>query len=202
MGEDPNTYDRRRFLKDSALSFARAAHEYVKQRDAVPTPTQPVAPARTDWLRPPGAVAEDLFLSRCTRCNDCIEACPHDSITRNPADGFPVIFADVRPCFLCEDFPCIDACGTEALLPVGGRDKVNMGRAMVLHRNCTAGQGCNACVSRCPTTALEMKFDALRLTVIEERCVGCGVCEQVCRTVNDRIAIKVTPARGLISGTE
>ncbi len=201
MGEDP-TYGRRRFLKDSAFSFARAAHEFVTHREAAPEPATPVRPARTDWLRPPGAVGEELFLSRCTRCNDCVEACPYDSITQNPVDGFPVIFADAQPCFLCEDFPCISACGTEALLPVAAREDVAMGRAVINQRYCTAGQGCNACVSRCPTTALEMQFEALRLAVIEDRCVGCGLCEQVCRTVNDRIAIKVTPARLLAAGID
>jgi ferredoxin-type protein NapG len=36
--------------------------------------------------------------------------------------------------------------------------------------------------------------------VAESRCVGCGICEQVCRTVNDKIAIRVTPARMLSAG--
>ena len=49
------------------------------------------------------------------------------------------------------------------------------------------------------TDALSMDFDAQRLVVAVERCVGCGLCEQVCRTVNDHIAIKVTPFRWLVS---
>jgi ferredoxin-type protein NapG len=31
------------------------------------------------------------------------------------------------------------------------------------------------------------------------KCVGCGICEQVCSTVNDRIAIKVLSGR-LVAG--
>jgi ferredoxin-type protein NapG len=42
-----------------------------------------------------------------------------------------------------------------------------------------------------------MDFEAMRLVVASERCVGCGLCEQICKTVNDRLAIKVTPARWL-----
>ena len=42
-----------------------------------------------------------------------------------------------------------------------------------------------------------MDFSALRLVVAQERCVGCGMCEQICKTVNDRVAIKVMPARNL-----
>jgi len=45
-----------------------------------------------------------------------------------------------------------------------------------------------------------MDFDAQRLVVTAERCVGCGQCEQVCKTVNDHIAIKVTPARAYPQG--
>jgi ferredoxin-type protein NapG len=190
--KDPG-YGRRHFLKDSVLSFARAAHEFVTHRDA--PPDKPAAPVRTDWLRPPGAVPEELFLSRCTRCGDCTSACPYGSITAHPQNGTPVIFADRMPCFLCEDFPCIAACGTEALLPVAGRQEVKLGVAAISHRDCTAGQGCNACVSRCPTEALSMDFERLRLELDAHRCVGCGLCEQTCKTVNDRIAIRVTPAR-------
>jgi ferredoxin-type protein NapG len=122
-----------------------------------------------------------------------MEACPYGSITLQA--GSPVIFADRMPCHLCEDFPCIAACATEALLPAAGKEEVAMGRAVVSHRDCTAGQGCHACVSRCPTGALAMDFQSFRLLVAEARCVGCGICEQTCKTVNDKIAIKVTPAR-------
>jgi ferredoxin-type protein NapG len=70
-----------------------------------------------------------------------------------------------------------------------------MGVAVVDDRACTASQGCHACVSRCPTGALSLDFSTFRVSVQSGQCVGCGLCEQVCRTVNDRIAIKVTPAR-------
>ena len=40
-----------------------------------------------------------------------------------------------------------------------------------------------------------MDFDRQQIVVAAELCVGCGLCEQVCRTVNDRVAIRVTPFR-------
>ena len=187
-------YGRRDFLKDSVVSVAQAAQEFAKQQEIVPE--QPATPpVRTDWLRPPGAVDEALFLERCTKCGDCAKACPYGSITFHPQNGAPVIFAAKMPCYLCEDVPCIAACATEALLPVEGRGQIRMGLATVSHRICTAGQGCHACASRCPTDALSMDFDRQRLVVTTERCVGCGLCEQVCGTVNDRVAIRVTPFR-------
>jgi len=199
MATDPQ-YGRRHFLKDSVLSIAKTAQEFVKHRDAPADNKKSDLPVRADWLRPPGAVAEALFLERCTLCGDCLKACPYDSIKPEPKSGTPVIFPDEMPCFLCEDFPCVDACGTEALLPVAGRAAVAMGVAVVSHRICTAGQGCHACVSRCPTDALAMDFDTYRLRVHDERCVGCGLCEQTCKTVNDKIAITVKPARALTVG--
>ena len=191
MATDPK-YGRRDFFKDSVISVAKAAKEFSSHADAVPE--KPAPAMRTDWLRPPGAVGEAIFLERCTKCSDCMKACPHESIVIHQ-DGTPVIYPDQMPCYLCDDTPCIAACATEALLPVGSVNEARMGVAVINHRLCTAGQGCHACVSKCPTDALTMDFDAQQLVVAVERCVGCGMCEHVCRTVNDHIAIRVTPFR-------
>src|SRR5256885_3395681 len=120
MGEDFDK-GRREFLKQSALSVGKTVYEYYQQQKEPPSETGPKEPpvkVRTDWLRPPGAVVEELFLDRCTRCGDCLPACPYGSIKKDVATGYPVIFANESPCYLCEDFPCIAACETEALLPV------------------------------------------------------------------------------------
>jgi len=191
VATDPK-YGRRDFFKDSVISVAKAAKEFSSHAEGVPE--KPVPVMRTDWLRPPGAAGEAIFLERCTKCSDCMKACPHQSIVIHQ-DGTPVIFPDQMPCYLCDDTPCIAACATEALLPVGSVQEARMGMAVVNHRLCTAGQGCHACVSKCPTDALAMDFDAQRLVVSGERCVGCGMCEHICRTVNDHIAIRVTPLR-------
>ncbi len=188
---------RRNFIKQSVVSLGVTVHEYIKHRDASKEKVKDVPKLRTDWLRPPGAVEESLFLDRCTSCVDCVEACPFGAIRVSVEDESPVIFSDEKPCYLCEDFPCIDVCETEALLPLKEPQEVSMGLARVSHQYCTAGQGCNSCVSKCPTEAIYMDFSAFRVSVHEQLCVGCGVCEHVCKTVNDRIAIKVIPARDL-----
>jgi ferredoxin-type protein NapG len=192
MATDPE-YGRRHFLKDSIVSIAKTAHEFAKHRDA--PPEQPAPAVREDWLRPPGAASESIFLDRCTRCGDCIKACPYQAIAVHPANGSPILFPNQTPCYLCEDFPCITACGTDALSPIEGVEQVHMGTAVVSHRTCTADQGCNACVSQCPTHALSMDFDALRVLVSANDCVGCGICEYTCKSVNDQLAIKVRPER-------
>ncbi len=195
MASDPS-YGRRDFLKDSVLSVAKAAQEFSKQTEVTQEAPAPVL--RTDWLRPPGAVEEALFLERCTKCGDCVKACDPGAIVCHPADGSPVLYADQSPCLLCEDLPCVSACAEEALEPVGHVRDIRMGSAVVTHRLCTAGQGCHACVSKCPVDALAMDFGDMRLVVASERCVGCGICEHVCKTVNDHVAIRVTPVRHLV----
>ena len=194
MAGEPQ-YGRRHFLKDSLVSIAKTAQEYVAHRDA--PPDQPVPRPREDWLRPPGAVSESLFVERCTKCGDCLEACPHDAITAHATDGWPIILPDRAPCHLCEDLPCITSCGTEALLPLA-RLEVKMGLAAVSPRLCTADQGCNACVSQCPTGALSMDVGAMTVQVAGHQCVGCGLCEYTCKSVNDQVAIRVRPARSFL----
>ncbi len=186
------------------MSLGVTVQEYVKHRDAQDSGEETPQKRRTDWLRPPGALEEAQFLETCTGCGDCLDACPHESIRvleEAPASEAvarketPVIYPDEQPCYLCEDFPCIAACEPEALRPVGSRKAVNMGIAVVSQRICTAGQGCHACVSQCPTRALAMDFASLAIRVEEALCVGCGICEHICKTVNDHVAIKVAPAR-------
>ena len=198
-GAEP-VYGRRNFLKHSAVAFGVTVHEYVKHRDAKPQKEEKPELVRDDWLRLPGAVNESLFLERCTACGDCIAVCPYDSIQISQKDETPVILPDQAPCYVCDDFPCIMACETEALLPVdGGITDVKMGTARVNQLRCTASQGCNACVSKCPTGSIKMDFSSFGITVDENQCVGCGICEYVCGCVNDSIAIQVIPVRSFNS---
>jgi len=66
-------------------------------------------------IRPPGALDELSFLSACTRCDKCIEACPQDALIKADAKtglavGTPHIDPRRTPCFLCTELPCITAC--------------------------------------------------------------------------------------------
>jgi len=186
---------RRTFLRHSMVSLGATVQQFVKHRDA-PSAEEPQKVKileKPGWLRPPGAAPEDLFLERCTKCGDCIDACPHDAIESLMVQETPGIYPGETPCQLCEGFPCILACETEALMPLHNLYDVRMGVAKVSRNVCTAGNGCNACVSKCPTGAISMDFVVLLVAVDESLCVGCGVCQYICGTVNDRAAIRVTP---------
>ena len=194
IADDP-ALGRRTFLRHSIVSIGATVQEFVKHRDAltVEKPPESKVLEKTGWLRPPGAVQEDLFLERCTKCGDCIDACPHDAIETLLVQETPGIYPGETPCQLCEDFPCIHACETEALIPVNNQSDVRMGLAKVFRNVCTAGNGCNACVSKCPTQAIAMDFGSFLVAVDEGLCVGCGICQYICGTVNDRAAIRVVP---------
>ena len=186
---------RRTFLRHSMVSLGASVQEFIKHRDAPSAKeTEKVKVIeKPGWLRPPGAVQEDLFLERCTKCGDCIDICPHDAIESLLVQETPAIYPGETPCQLCEDFPCVVACETEALVPLQNLYEVRMGVAKVSRNVCTAGNGCNACVAKCPTGAISMDFGAFLVAVDEKKCVGCGVCQYICGAVNDRAAIRVTP---------
>ena len=197
--DDSVSLGRRNFIRQSVVSLGVTVHEYMKHSD-VPVESQEATGVqeREDWLRPPGAAEESDFLDRCTKCGDCVEACPFDAIRNSKVDQTPVIFPEESPCQLCEDFPCVLACETDALLPIFEPFDVRMGIAKISQRECTAAHGCNACVSKCPHEAIAMDFSTLQITVLENQCVGCGLCQQICKAVNDRIAVKVVPTRILL----
>ena len=147
----------------------------------------PSEPPRQAWVRPPGALPESAFLSTCTRCTDCQEACPYDSIRRlgpefGDAAGTPAVIPEESPCYLCEDMPCIAACEPAALLPVKPSD-VRMGLAVLKADDCylSAGQPCDYCMTRCPLKPEAIAAGSNGLPIIDaSHCAGCGVCAYLC----------------------
>ena len=142
--------------------------------------------------RPPGAIEESAFLEGCTRCNECIKACPHDAIIQAPeryraAAGTPMIEADHHPCMMCADLPCISACEPNVLSHLV---PITMGTAKITEHLCLAHHGttCTVCSERCPVP------EAISVTegspyVLEEACTGCGVCRYVCPAPENAILL-------------
>jgi ferredoxin-type protein NapG len=151
-------------------------------------------------LRPPGAIDEEAFLTGCTRCEACIEACPHDAIVHAPlrfrrAAGTPMIDPIGQPCWLCRDYPCIAACEPGVLsfdLPV------KMGLARIDVTTCLAWQGtaCSECVEQCPVEGA-MQVTAGKPRVVEESCTGCGVCQHVCPAPHNAVLLMPVAQRPL-----
>jgi ferredoxin-type protein NapG len=163
--------------------------EAIPEREvpAKPPAAAPSAPAYTarpvPVLRPPGACAEVEFLANCTRCGDCITACPFDAIVLAPdrlrtAAGTPIIAPANQPCWLCLDQPCATACKPGVL----SRERPPaIGKAMIQPMNCLNAMGttCSICVERCPVPdAISMRGG--KPHIIAAICTGCGVCQYAC----------------------
>ncbi|GAB4416805.1 MAG: hypothetical protein OHK0032_12830 [Thermodesulfovibrionales bacterium] len=139
-------------------------------------------------LRPPGASNEIDFISRCIRCGRCAQVCPYRSIkVANLMDslanmGTPFIKARDIPCYLC--MKCPPVCPSGALnRKLKNKQDVRMGTARINKKECLAWQGtlCRSCYQSCPIFDEAIKMDnELRPVVDEKKCVGCGICENVC----------------------
>jgi ferredoxin-type protein NapG len=195
---------RREFFKETFSYIGNAVSDIVKSRvNAVSSSSSgpDTNPETRRYIRPPGALKEKEFLALCTKCDECVKACPHYSIGKlnkdfDIADGTPIIVPEETPCYLCEGFPCIKACKDGALVEVKDKEEVDMGKAYINESNCMAWgvQFCEQCVRNCPIPGA-MYQDENRPMVNREKCVGCGICETVCKTVNQPIAIKIVPVQ-------
>ena len=54
-----------------------------------------------------------------------------------------------------------------------------------------SGTDCRMCYLRCPKRDEAMLLEAAKPTIVTSVCDGCGVCIDVCRTVNDLEAIQL-----------
>lgn len=146
-------------------------------------------------LRPPGAITEKEFEDRCIRCRKCEQICPYKSIKIAHGEwgfkmGTPVIYAREIPCYLCMKCPVI--CPSGALEPITEKEKVKMGIAVVDESTCLPYIGiiCRACYESCPIYREAIILEnELYPKVAEEKCTGCGICENVC--INDPPSIIV-----------
>ena len=143
-------------------------------------------------LRPPGAIDEPSFLAGCTRCELCIQACPHDAIVHAPARfreaaGTPMIDADRQPCLMCVDFPCISACEPDVL---SSFVPAIMGTARITEHLCLPhhGTSCTVCSEQCPVENAIVIREG-KPTVNEAACTGCGVCRSVCPAPENAILL-------------
>jgi len=175
--------DRRAFFKtvaDKATKTAvQAADTHVNMQ-------------ASHWIRPPFALDELEFLLACTRCDKCIEACPHDVIFRLPARlgtqvmGTPAMDLLNKACHLCEDWPCVNVCEPMALhLPEIEEGKslplAKIAKAEINIQTCLPYKGpeCGACESSCPVPGA-LKWDLTKPYIDQEFCTGCGLCREAC----------------------
>lgn len=130
--------------------------------------------------RPPWAVAEQQFIARCTRCDDCIQACPQLVLTAG-SGGFPTIVFAEAGCTLCGQ--CVEACQPRALERDDTREPFPW-RARI-GTDCLAQRGveCRLCAESCDTGAIRFRPQVggiARPELDTDRCNGCGECAARC----------------------
>ena len=133
-------------------------------------------------LRPPWAIAEWAFKSRCDGCGACVDAC-REGILCHGADGLPVVDFRFGGCDFCG--ACVAACTRQALRADKRRLSDAFRFEVVLSPICIAmaGEPCRTCSEFCDSYAI--RFQAIgrgRNTpvVSADACSGCGCCVGPC----------------------
>lgn len=152
-------------------------------------------------IRPPGALEEIEFLSACTRCAQCVTACPVGAIRRMPLSAgvsanTPYIDPSIEACQLCEDFPCVAACGDGALIHTTP-ETTRIGIAEINKEGCVVHKDdkvCTLCYDACPFPESAITMDAQYNPKVLQGCTGCGLCQKRCPTVPKGIHV-LSPVR-------
>lgn len=137
-------------------------------------------------IRPPWAVDEDHFTELCTRCSDCISACP-TTILKKGRGGFPEVDFGSGECDFCGE--CASSCKEGALQCDIQGNEGSIGTPWLLkasiEKNCLPKKGieCRICGEQCETRAIQFRLTVGTVAqpkLDDSSCTGCGACYRVC----------------------
>ncbi len=185
-------YTRREFFSYSgqkALEIARAALEALREARGKKDEKKFLGETKKEWARPPGALEEKSFLEKCTRCGECLKACPPLVLRAlgpewgENLEGTPSLWPRERACLMCEDFPCVASC-PEGALSREPNQIPRLGLAVVDENRCVLKdhQPCRECEKACPKEFQSVFVDLTvkRVFIDVKTCVGCGLCAEIC----------------------
>ncbi len=140
-------------------------------------------------IRPPGALSEEQFVSVCSGCGECLKVCPNNALQSTLLEaGLAGLYTPrlVPRIGYCEEFCnfCGRVCPTEAILLLSIEEKrlLQMGVAHIDKTRCIAWDTekiCLVCNEQCSYQAI-VGDEKKRPIVKEEKCTGCGICENKC----------------------
>jgi polyferredoxin len=155
-------------------------------------------------LRPPGALPEKWFTNTCIRCGECIKACITNTLQpcvfESGLEGLWTPRFNMRLAG-CEQScnVCGHVCPTQAIRELSLEEKkyARIGTATLNKDRCIAWEQnrlCLKCDEACPYNSIVFKMveGQKRPFVDEQKCNGCGICEQVCPVIGEA-AIVVGP---------
>jgi ferredoxin-type protein NapF len=131
-------------------------------------------------IRPPWAMAEPDFVAACSRCGDCIGACP-EKILETGRGGFPQVNFSKGECTFCGD--CAGRCKSGVL-----NKRVDVAAwplKAIIAPTCLALKQvvCRSCGESCPIGAIRFRLSVgavARPEVDLAACTGCGACYGPC----------------------
>jgi ferredoxin-type protein NapF len=140
-------------------------------------------------IRPPGSLPEEKFVSVCTGCGECLKVCPNNALQSTLLEaGLAGLYTPrlVARIGYCEEFCnfCGTVCPTEAIrpLPIEEKRLLQMGVAHIDKTRCIAWDAdkiCLVCNEQCSYQAI-VGDEKKRPIIKEEKCTGCGICENKC----------------------
>ncbi len=195
-GAAPESTSRRTFIITSAVAAGTAALKAQKKKvdGGLAVIEDKKIPARNTPIVPPGAKGLRHLAEHCTACQLCVAACPNGvlrpstSLDRfmQPESSYERGYC--RP----ECTRCSEVCPAGAIVKIDLPEKssTQIGHAVWIKDNCvvlTDDVDCGNCARHCPTGAIMMVAsdpanpDSRKIPVVnEERCIGCGACENLC----------------------
>jgi ferredoxin len=136
-----------------------------------------------DLPRPPGALEENAFIARCSRCLRCLSVCHPIAIQPGhwldgPRNlGTPILLT--AKCIRCME--CIRTCPTGALSKIP-KAEVRLGRMVLDREVCPTWLNtsrCDRCFRACRRKAISL-VDRRYPVIDMDRCEACGICIRRC----------------------
>ncbi len=193
--DEPNA-GRRAFMTSAVIATSAAAlkAQEMKVDGGLAAISRAEKPERETRLVPAGSLSIKNFENHCTACQLCVSVCPNQVL--RPSTSLLTLMQPemsyergyCRP----ECTRCSEICPAGAIKPITREEKssIQVGHAVINLDNCVVNTdevSCGNCARHCPAGAIRMvrknpddRWSPMIPTVNEERCIGCGACENLC----------------------